>query len=85
MTNPAVAVPDTVQSNKKPESWSRLDFLLENVCVPHSIQYNDSRASYAAVNIGLPFSLFSYVVSVPLCVLVDGRYSGSLTDGRQST
>ena len=44
--------------NKKQESWFRLDFLIDNGCVLHYLQYNESRVSYFPVNLSLCF-LFS--------------------------
>ena len=51
---------------KKRESWSRLDFLLENGCILHSIQYIDSRIYYfiaisACLSYFLVFLLMVYV------------------------
>ena len=40
-------------SNKKRESWSRLDFVFENWCVLHNLQYNDVRFSYYPENLSL--------------------------------
>ena len=40
---------------KKKENWSRSDFLFENGCVLHKIQYSGSRTSYFPLNLRLSF------------------------------
>ena len=48
--------------NKKQESWSRHDLLLENGRVPHKLQCNASRKYYFAVNIKPAFFTVRFLV-----------------------